>query len=48
MNKHFLQANIVLYRDVLKYLCNKAIESIRLVATVFIDKQNNVSVHAAS
>ena len=38
-------ADIVLYRHVLKYLCNKATESIKLVATVFIDKQNIVSVH---
>ena len=41
----FLMADIVLYRHVLKYLCNKAIESIKLVATVFIDKQNIVSIH---
>ena len=40
-------ADIVLYRHVLKYLCNKAIESIYLVPTVFIDKQNIVSVHCS-
>ena len=44
----FKMADIVLYRHVLKYICNKAIESIKLVATVFINKQNIVSVHAAS
>ena len=41
----FKMAYILLYRHVLKYLSNKAIESIKLVATVFIDKQNIVSVH---
>ena len=41
-------ADIVLYRHALKYICNKAIESIKLVATMFINKQNIVSVHAAS
>ena len=41
-------AGIVLYSHVLKYLGNKAIESIKLVVTVFIDKQNIVSVHGAS
>ena len=40
--------DIVLYRHVLKYLCNKDIGSIKLVATVFISKQNNGSVHEAS
>ena len=44
----FKMADIVLYRHVLKYICNKVIESIKLVATVFINKQNIVSVHAAS
>ena len=38
-------ATIVLHSHVLKYLCNKAIESFKLVATMFIDKQNIVSVH---
>ena len=32
-------ADILLYKHVLKYLCNKAIESIKLVATVFITRQ---------
>ena len=41
----FKMADIFLYRHVLKYLRNKAIESIKLVATVFIEKQNIVSVH---
>ena len=34
----FEMANIVLYRYILKYLCDKDIESINLLETVFIVK----------